>query len=172
MAVFLIIEGAGVGFTFQPSLVALQAHSAKRDRAVVISTRNFLRAMGGSFGLAICSAVFSHALKKSLNSANPPLPSDLKSGILATILSVPKVAGLSSSEKEQILDSYMDASRALFVMWLPVMGVCLALCLLIVDNGLTRPEEKAKPPETSEPQTKVAGDSDIEMQVQVEPKKQ
>ncbi|KAH9219937.1 MFS multidrug transporter-like protein [Leptodontidium sp. 2 PMI_412] len=171
MAVFLIIEGAGVGFTFQPSLVALQAHSAKRDRAVVISTRNFLRAMGGSFGLAICSAVFSHSLKKSLNSSSPPVSFDLKSDILATILSVPNVTNLSSVEKEQVLDAYMDASRALFILWLPVMGICLALCLLIVDNGLTRPEEKVKSPDTSEPQTRIAGDSDIEMQVQVEPKK-
>ncbi|KAH6713677.1 MFS multidrug transporter-like protein [Leptodontidium sp. MPI-SDFR-AT-0119] len=130
MAVFLIIEGAGV------------AHSAKRDRAVVISTRNFLRAMGGSFGLAICSAVFSHSLKKSLNSSSPPVSFDLKSDILATILSVPNVTNLSSVEKEQVLDAYMDASRALFILWLPVMGICLALCLLIVDNGLTRPEEK------------------------------
>lgn len=72
--VTLIAQGMGVGFTFQPSefcvsvsnvlydhseylltsscaaLVAAQAHSAKQDRAVVISSRNFLRALGGAAG--------------------------------------------------------------------------------------------------------------------------
>ena len=56
IVIFLIIEGAGVGNVFQPTLVAAQAHSLKRDRAVVISARNFLRALGGSLGLALSSA--------------------------------------------------------------------------------------------------------------------
>lgn len=56
IVIFLIIEGAGVGNVFQPTLVATQAHSLKRDRAVVISARNFLRALGGSLGLALSSA--------------------------------------------------------------------------------------------------------------------
>lgn len=172
--VFLLIEGGGVGFTFQPSLVALQAHSTKRDRAVVISTRNFLRAMGGSFGLAISSAVFSHSLKKSLDSSTPPLPAALTSSILESILSVPDVTSVSSTERTQILDSYMDASRALFILWMPFMAVCLLLCLLIKDNGLTRPEEKPQSPEiveTSETETRNAGESDVEMQIQAPSKK-
>lgn len=75
------IEGAGVGNVFQPTLVAAQAHSLKRDRLVVISVRNFLRALGGSLGLALRSAVFSNVPRKSLDSLLTPLPAGYQSAI-------------------------------------------------------------------------------------------
>jgi hypothetical protein len=43
---------------------------------------------------------------------------------------------------------------------------CLALCLLIKDNGLTRPEEKSLPPETGRTETAEVVESDVIMQVQ------
>ena len=158
IVIILIVEGAGVGNVFQPTLVAAQAHSLKRDRAVVIGVRNFLRALGGAIGLALSSAVFSNVLKRSLNSLSTPFPSELKSEILDSILHVPDLTNLTSVEKDEVLDSYMHASRAVFIVWVPIMGMCLALCLLIKDRGLTRPEEKPQIQETSS--------SDVEMHVQ------
>lgn len=114
------MEGAGVGNVFQPTLVAAQAHSLKRDRAVVISVRNFLRSMGGALGLAISSAIFSNSLKKALNSATG-VPQDVKAGILAAILRVPDLSKLSNLQKEEVLDSYMHASRSVFLIWAPFM---------------------------------------------------
>jgi predicted MFS family arabinose efflux permease len=78
LVVCLMVEGAGVGFVFQPTLVAAQAHSTKRDRAVVISVRNVLRSLGGAVGLALSSLVFSNLLKKNLNSITTPLPANYK----------------------------------------------------------------------------------------------
>jgi hypothetical protein len=126
MIVILIIEGIGVGNVFQPTLVAVQAHALKRDRAVVISVRNFLRSMGGALGLAISSAIFSNALNRSLNSATA-VPGDIKAGILAAILRVPDLSKLSSLQKEEVLDCYMHASRSVFLIWAPIM-VRIHLC--------------------------------------------
>ncbi|KUJ23010.1 MFS multidrug transporter-like protein [Mollisia scopiformis] len=175
MVVILIVEGAGVGNVFQPTLVAAQAHSLKRDRAVVISVRNFLRSMGGALGLAISSAIFSNSLKKSLKSATA-VPEDVKTGILAAILRVPDLSELSSVQKEEVLESYMDASRSVFYIWAPFIGVCLILCFLIKDKGLTRPEEKQEVEDTPEESSgSLAGanvESDVEMQNQEAPKKE
>lgn len=170
IAIFLIIEGAGVGFVFQPTLVAAQAHSLKRDRAVVISARNFLRSLGGALGLALSSAVFSNVLIKSLNAPNTSLPAAIKAEILASILRVPDLSGLSAVQRREVLDAYMDASRGVFTVWVPLMGVCLMLCLLIKDKGLTRPEEKPQLPEASESEAGEVPESDVEMQAPQLPK--
>lgn len=164
-----------MGFVFQPTIVAVQAHSTKSDRAVVISVRNFLRALGGACGLAISSAIFSNSLKKSLNSATS-LPEDVKSGILAAILRVPDLSKLSSVEKEEVLNSYMHASKSVFTIWAPLMGACLLLCFLIKDKGLTRPEEKKQVEDTPETSGNsvagICGDSDVEMQAEAVPNKE
>lgn len=169
--VFLVIEGAGVGFVFQPTLVAAQAHSLKRDRAVVISARNFLRALGGSLGLALSSAVFSNVLKDSLNSFSVPLPTSVKDSILASVLRIPDLSTLSIAQRNEVLDAYMSASKGVFYVWVPLMGSCLALCFLIKDKGLTRPEEKPPSPDTSGSEVNEAIESDVEIQAQEKPKK-
>lgn len=138
IALILVVEGAGVGNVFQPTLVALQAHSSKADRAVVISVRNFLRNLGGAVGLALSSAVFSNTLKEKTRT----LPDALRNQILASILKVPDIENVSEAVKESVLNAYMAASRAVFVVWVPLIGVCLALTFLIKDRGLQRPEEK------------------------------
>jgi MFS family permease len=168
IVVFLVIEGAGVGFVFQPTLVAAQAHSLKRDRAVVISARNFLRALGGSLGLALSSAVFSNVLSNSLS---VPLPESVKNSILASIIRVPNLSSLSTAQREQVLDAYMSASKGVFYVWVPLMGLCLALCLLIKDKGLTRPDEKPPSPEASGSEAGEVGESDVEMRAHGQPKK-
>lgn len=134
----LIVEGAGVGCVFQPTLVAAQAHSSKHDRAVVISVRNFLRSLGAASGLALSSAIFSNVLKRQLAG----VPAGVRSGIMASVLKVPDLSMWSMEEGELILDAYMEASRGVFIIWAPIMGVCLFLCFLIKDRGLQRPEEK------------------------------
>jgi hypothetical protein len=138
----LLVSGIGVGNVFQPTLVAAQAHSAKHDRAVVISVRNFLRSLGGAVGLALSTAVFSNVLRHRL--ATTSVPASIKQSILAAILSVPDLTGLSHAQKEEVLNSYMGASHTVFLMWAPIMGACVLLCVLIRDRGLKRPEEKGK----------------------------
>jgi len=64
----LIVLGYGNGNVFQPTIVALQAHARKSQRAVVISVRNFLRCLGGAIGLAVSAVVLQNVLKASLPS--------------------------------------------------------------------------------------------------------
>jgi len=162
IVVFLFIEGTGVGGVFQPCMIAIQAHSRKADRAVVISMRNFARALGGSLGLALSSAVFSNVLKKSLNSVSTALPPGYKSEVLASILKVPDLTKLTSIQKNEVLDAYMDAAKGVITLWAPLMGVCLVLCVLIKDRGLQRAEEKQQEHEVSGSENETAGEIDLE----------
>jgi len=134
IVVILLVQGAGVGLIFQPTLVALQAHCSKEQRAVVISNRNFLRSLGGAVGLAISAAALQNSLKKAI----PPEFSSFVSSY-----DTPDFAALGASPEQiqDVLQAYATASRTVFIMNVPFMGLCLIGCLLIKDRGLQRPDE-------------------------------
>jgi hypothetical protein len=155
IAFVLTLEGIGVGCIFQPNkswqnsirrdplliivlaLIAAQAHGRKEDRAVVISTRNFLRPMGGAVGLAIANAIFSNTLQRNLPAT---LPVTIVSAIRKSIFSAPDLSGLSDFDRNAVLDTYM-ASRGIFILWSCCIGTCLLLMVFVKDKGLKRNEE-------------------------------
>jgi MFS family permease len=134
IVVILLVQGAGVGLIFQPTLVALQAHCSKEQRAVVISNRNFLRSLGGAVGLAISAAVLQNSLRKVM----PP-----EFSAFVSSYDKPDFAALGASPEQvqAVLRAYATASRTVFIMNVPFIGLCLVGCLLIKDRGLQRPDE-------------------------------
>lgn len=146
--------GGGIGFTFQPTLVALQAHCTKSQRAVVIANRNFFRCMGGACGLAISAALLQATLRSNL----PP-----KFGFLAdSSYSLPSKSNLSATEWASILLAYSKASHAVFILQVPLIGVCFLACVFIRDRGLERPKE---PEEIEAEKRKAQDDKDAEAAV-------
>ncbi|KAL0256507.1 hypothetical protein SLS55_008902 [Diplodia seriata] len=127
------LNGIGVGLVFQPTLVAMQAHATKAQRAVVISNRNFLRSLGGAFGLAISAAVLQNTLKRNL----PASHADLARSTYAT----PDYSRYDAADSDAIHDAYAKASRAVFITLAPFIALCLLGCFLVKDRGLTRPDE-------------------------------
>lgn len=133
IAVIVGITGIGIGFTFQPTLVALQAHCTKSQRAVSISNRNFFRCMGGSCGLAVSAALLQATLRSSL-------PSQL-SYLAESSYSLPSQSSVSATEWAEILSSYSKASHSVFILQVPLIGVCFLACTLVRDRGLERVKE-------------------------------
>lgn len=127
----LLIMGIGVGCVFQPILVALQAHSSKARRAVIISNRNFNRSAGGACGLAISAAVLQARLKSTL-------PLEYKA-LADSTYALPNFKGGTPAG---VLDAYMSASHLVFIVQVPLIGVCFLGSLLMKDRGLTRKEDE------------------------------
>ncbi|CAJ2505185.1 Uu.00g125790.m01.CDS01 [Anthostomella pinea] len=130
----LLVIGTGVGLVFQPTIQALQAHTAKEDRAAVISVRNFTRAMGGAAGLAISTAVFASQIESGVAS----LPAEARRRVTEEIISVPDLKTFTEDEARTVTGAHIAGSRAVFLMWVVLMAICLALCVFIKDRGLTR----------------------------------
>lgn len=128
----MLVIGLGVGCIFQPILVALQAHSPTSRRAVIISNRNFYRCAGGACGLAISAAVLQARLKSAL-------PAEY-SYLAGSTYSLPDFDG--GMVPTGVLDAYMAASHAVFVLQVPLIGICFAGNLLIKDRGLEPPEDQ------------------------------
>lgn len=134
IALFLVFIGMGTGTTFQPTLVALQAHCPKAQRAVVTSNRNFIRSSGGAIGLAVSSAILANVLKTSL-------PERLRS-VANSTFATPNLSGESVADTAIIRDAYASASRSVFIWCIPVSGLALVLTFFITDKGLVRKEEQ------------------------------
>ena len=130
----LIVLGYGNGNVFQPTIIALQAHARKSQRAVVISIRNFLRALGGAILLAVSAAVLQNVLKASL-------PLEFKYLAGSTYVK-PNYASFDPQDAAAIKAAYAKASRAVFILLSPLSGICLIACAFVKDIGLIRPEEK------------------------------
>lgn len=145
IAVIVGIAGTGIGFTFQPTLVALQAHCTKSQRAISISNRNFFRCMGGACGLAVSAALLQATLRSNL-------PSEL-SYLATSTYSIPSKSSVTSEQWSSILSSYSQASHSVFILQVPLIGICFLACVLIRDRGLERPKE---PEEIAEEKLKAA----------------
>ncbi|ORY78171.1 major facilitator superfamily domain-containing protein [Protomyces lactucae-debilis] len=135
IALVLCITGFGIGMVFQPTLVALQAQCLKSQRAVVISNRSFMRAFGGAIGLAITAAVSQRVIKKGL-------PAEL-GHLTASAYELPNLINLNPAQIEQILKTYERASKTVFYMYVPLLGLCLLGCLLVRDKGLEYKEQSS-----------------------------
>ncbi|KAJ5542955.1 hypothetical protein N7461_008958 [Penicillium sp. DV-2018c] len=158
VAVIVAVMGSGIGFSFQPTLVAVQAHCTKSQRAVVIADRNFFRCMGGACGLAISAAILQATLRSNL----PP-----KFAYLAdSSFSLPSRGDISASEWASILLSYTKASHAVFILQVPFIGVCFLACSFIRDRGLERPKD---PEEIEEEKRKAQEERDAEAAVSERP---
>ena len=128
---FTTLIGTGIGCVLQPTIIALQAHCSK---AVVISSRNFLRNSGGAVGLALSTAVATKTFETTL-------PHDLGPGI-RSIFAAPGLSQVSITEQAAIKRSCEMAIRTVFILCASFMGVCFLFCGLVKDRGLVRPEER------------------------------
>ena len=140
VVVSLLIMGSGVGFTFQPTIVAAQAQSRKAERAVVISTRNVLRSFGGAMGIAVGSLIVSNSLLKEidvqLKSPDLVLSSTYLTYLKTHIYSRIDITQFSPEQVVVIQGMYMTSIRNFFILCVPLIGICLVSTFFVKDRGL------------------------------------
>lgn len=81
---------------FQSSLIAAQAGVERKDMAVVTGTRNFVRNLGGTLGLAVAGAIVNNSIRSALS------PLGLPESNLHSLL----------NRSNQYLSSSLDSSEA------------------------------------------------------------
>ncbi|KAI5803074.1 MFS general substrate transporter [Geopyxis carbonaria] len=123
---YALLTGFGVGQTLQPSLIAIQAGVARKDMAIVTATRNFVRNLGGTFGLAIAGTILNNTLRMRL------IPLGYSASHIRHVLDSP-VRFLRSEEeggeelRKALLQGYQHGFRIVFI-----VGAALAAAALIV----------------------------------------
>ena len=136
----LIVEGAGIGLTLQPTLVGMYANSRSEDRAVTTGLRNFIRTIGGAFGLVISGVILSNTLGRELAGMPEPLIAELTSSTYAL-----DELDLSFEEEERILDVYMLGLHCIFIFYTCCSGLSVLLTVLVGDTSLKSPRLNESP---------------------------
>lgn len=133
----LVLNGMGIGAIFQPTLVAAQAQSHKRDRATIISTRNVLRSFGGAVGLAISSAIISNVYMKAIKkNGHLHFTTEQLNIIEGNFFGGISLDSYNPAQIEYLREIYLHALKNLFYFWMACMGVCTLSNFAIRDKGL------------------------------------
>jgi hypothetical protein len=138
LIIVLIVEGAGIGLTLQPTLVGVYANSRTEDRAVATGLRNFLRTIGGAFGLVVSGVILSNTLSQNLKGKT-----FVSDGLIASLTSSTyalDTLDLTRDEKGQILDVYMSGLHYVFVFFTTCSSLSLTLTIWVGNTSLKAPK--------------------------------
>ncbi|QRW09763.1 major facilitator superfamily transporter [Ceratobasidium sp. AG-Ba] len=125
---YLLLEGIGIGLTFQTTLVAAQASAPPQERAVITGARNFFRSLGGAIGLVVCTATKNAVLKKEL--AKIP---NLSSKAVAAIIKLGPQALEDTAFDGAVRAAYMTSLHAIFILFVPIAGLSTIMSLFMKD---------------------------------------
>jgi hypothetical protein len=144
LIVALVIEGAGIGLTLQPTLVGMYANSRTDDRAVLTGLRNFIRTIGGAFGLVVSGVILSNTLQEGLYGKSFASDSLLKTLTSSTYA----LDGLdiSQDQRNQVLNVYMQGLHYIFVFYTVCSGLSFLLTFWVGNTSL----KIQKPPDDEE----------------------
>ncbi|SGZ17128.1 BQ5605_C020g09097 [Microbotryum silenes-dioicae] len=147
---FLIITGFGQGQTLQSSLVAVQAAVQRADMSVATSTRNFLRAFGGTLSLAIASTIINNTLKHTL------LPEGFEGSLVGKIIDSPTeiwrattvdgqtLFALPAQQKVEIIAAYVEGFRVVFIVFASLQAFNFVITMNFMERlNLVRKDEEA-----------------------------
>jgi EmrB/QacA subfamily drug resistance transporter len=146
IAIAAFILGAGIGFSMQTVVVAIQNAVDFRDMGVATSSATFFRSLGGAIGTAICGAVLTNRLAHYLDNAAGTGTVDL-SGIDAN--NVQAIRNLTEPIKSVVLNAFTSAINDVFLVCIPFIVAAFVIILFLKEiplrTGPSGPPAGAKP---------------------------
>ena len=154
VSLYMVVLGAGIGFTLQTLILAVQNAVGPRDIGVATSSATFFRAMGGSLGVALFGAVFNARLSHNLGTTG-----QIGEGASSSTLGA--LRGLSAAQRAFVEEGFADAITSVFLYGVPLMLIGFLVTWLLkevplrrtthaVDHG--REMAAASAPDTAEPE--------------------
>lgn len=137
-ALDIFLLGAGLGFTMQTVVTAVQNDLPRRDLGSGTSSVTFFRSMGGAFGTALFGVVLTTRVAHHLAGALPAGADrvDRAMGDVAAIRALPEAI------RVPVLDAFMRSIQDLFLVAVPFVALAVVVAFLIPELPLrTRHDE-------------------------------
>lgn len=127
---FTGVLGAGLGLVMQVLVLAVQNAMPAQMYGVATSGVTLFRSIGGSIGVALFGAVFTHVLQSNLQRLLP------EGAQLPRALNPAAVQNLPAEIRLDYLDAFGSAIHAAFLMAACIMAVAFALSWLLKEAPL------------------------------------
>ncbi|KAG8927950.1 hypothetical protein FRC02_007569 [Tulasnella sp. 418] len=125
---YSLLTGIGIGQTFQPALIAVQAAVDRKDVSVTTGTRNLVRNFGGTVGLAVAGSILNNILSSRL----ADLPTIIKEQIIADPVS--SLSMLDDSTSELLRSAYQSAFRTIFIISASLASAAFLVAFVLMDQ--------------------------------------
>ncbi|KAL7268472.1 hypothetical protein RUND412_008903 [Rhizina undulata] len=123
----LFLQGFGIGWILQTSLVAMQANARHEDRAVVTGVRSIGRFLGGAIGISVCEGILANRVP----------------GGEITALQ----GNLDREQEDVLVEVYAKAFKGIW-WWLLAVAAAVAVCGVFVKEVKLRGDEALKEPQS------------------------
>jgi EmrB/QacA subfamily drug resistance transporter len=137
VAIFEYLFGAGLGFTMQTIVTAVQNSVDRRDMGSATSSITFFRQMGGSIGAALFGAVLSsrlaHYLAEQLARAGI---SPGAGGPQVDANNVQAIQHLAEPIRSVVLGAFTNALDDVFLVGVPFVAIAIVVALLLKEEPL------------------------------------
>ena len=152
IAVFELMLGAGLGFSMQNIVIALQNSLEVKDMGVGTSLNTFWRSIGGTLGVAIFGSIYASKLTgyitsgvSSLTAKNPGALVGATPQALSQLRNNPAVMSKFTPELQAtVLHSYVQAFHIVFISAAPVTAIGFLVALALKAAPLKTGAEHAK----------------------------
>lgn len=142
LATAIFVFGAGLGFTMQTVVTAVQNSVDLRDMGAATSSTTFFRSLGGAFGTALFGAVLNNRLAHHLSTQFPAADGP-SSGI--DVGSLGSIGNAPAAVQEPILVSFTQALDDVFLVAIPFVVVALVVAFLIPEQRLKTRHDTGEP---------------------------
>jgi MFS family permease len=134
-SVYIFLLGAGLGFTMQTVVTAVQNEVDFRDLGAGTSSVTFFRSLGGAFGTALFGAVLSNRLAHYLTEAFAGAPGAAGS-VGGSLSDVTQIAALPPDVKGPVLEAFVQALQDIFLVAIPFLVIALVVAFMIPEKPL------------------------------------
>ncbi|KAF2106356.1 major facilitator superfamily domain-containing protein [Lophiotrema nucula] len=156
-----VLVSAGAGLLMATLLPAVQSQLPESDLAAVTALFNFMRSLGGVWGVTIPSIIFNARINSNIHSVDDPsVQATLLDGGAYSRASKNIISAIPQPTQTQVIDLYTYSLRA--VWWaaaaFSVVGVVLAATEKLIILRIQTPAEKKKAKEESVQKETVSGE--------------
>jgi EmrB/QacA subfamily drug resistance transporter len=129
--------GAGLGFTMQVVVTAVQNSVDRRNMGVATSAVAFFRSMGGAIGVALFGAILNTRLKHHLIEVVPSNAHAQLGNASQSLRDVTAIQALQEPVKTWVLTAFTRSMDDVFLAAVPFMVVALIVAITMREKPLT-----------------------------------